>query len=67
MPGPAEVRGHDGQPGMGGGHRVELQGVGVVQPDAPPVQLYFKRARSSEVLLGGPAYHRELLARHLAL
>jgi alkylation response protein AidB-like acyl-CoA dehydrogenase len=32
-----------------------------------PVQLYFKRARSSEVLLGAPAYHRELLARHLAL
>jgi alkylation response protein AidB-like acyl-CoA dehydrogenase len=32
-----------------------------------PVQLYFKRARSSEVLLGAPAHHRELLARHLAL
>jgi alkylation response protein AidB-like acyl-CoA dehydrogenase len=32
-----------------------------------PVQLYFKRARSSEILLGAPAYHRELLARHLAL
>jgi alkylation response protein AidB-like acyl-CoA dehydrogenase len=32
-----------------------------------PVQLYFKRARSSELLLGAPAYHRELLARHLAL
>jgi alkylation response protein AidB-like acyl-CoA dehydrogenase len=32
-----------------------------------PVQLYFKRARSSEVLLGAPAYHRELLARHLTL
>ena len=32
-----------------------------------PVQLYFKRARSSEVLLGAPAYHRELLARYLAL
>jgi alkylation response protein AidB-like acyl-CoA dehydrogenase len=32
-----------------------------------PVQLYFKRARSAEVLLGAPAYHRELLARHLSL
>ncbi len=32
-----------------------------------PVQLYFKRARSSEILLGTPAYHRGLLARHLAL
>ena len=32
-----------------------------------PVQLYFKRARSSEVLLGAPAYHRDFLARHLAL
>ena len=32
-----------------------------------PVQLYFKRARSSEVFLGAPAYHRELLARHLSL
>jgi len=31
------------------------------------VQLYFKRARSSEVLLGAPAYHRDLLARHLSL
>ncbi|MEE4599434.1 acyl-CoA dehydrogenase family protein [Streptomyces sp. DSM 41524] len=27
-----------------------------------PAQLYFKRARSSEVLLGTPAYHRKLLA-----
>jgi len=32
-----------------------------------PIQLYFKRARSSEILLGAPAYHRELLAGHLAL
>ena len=32
-----------------------------------PVQLYFKRARSAEILLGAPAYHRELLAQHLAL
>jgi alkylation response protein AidB-like acyl-CoA dehydrogenase len=32
-----------------------------------PAQLYFKRARSSEILLGAPAYHREILARHLAL
>jgi alkylation response protein AidB-like acyl-CoA dehydrogenase len=32
-----------------------------------PIQLYFKRARSSEILLGAPAYHRDLLARHLAL
>jgi alkylation response protein AidB-like acyl-CoA dehydrogenase len=28
-----------------------------------PAQLYFKRARSSRVLLGGPDYHREMIAR----
>jgi alkylation response protein AidB-like acyl-CoA dehydrogenase len=28
-----------------------------------PAQLYFKRARSSRVLLGGPDYHREIIAR----
>ena len=39
VPGPAEVRGHDGQPGMGGGHRVELERVGVVEPDALPAGL----------------------------
>jgi alkylation response protein AidB-like acyl-CoA dehydrogenase len=27
--------------------------------------LYFKRAKSSELFLGDPAYHRELLAQHL--
>jgi alkylation response protein AidB-like acyl-CoA dehydrogenase len=31
------------------------------------VHLYFKRARSSEILLGDAAYHRELLARHIGL
>ncbi len=31
------------------------------------VHLYFKRAKSSEALLGDAAYHRELVARHLAL
>jgi alkylation response protein AidB-like acyl-CoA dehydrogenase len=31
------------------------------------VHLYFKRARSSESLLGDPAHHRELVARHLGL
>ncbi|UGQ11231.1 acyl-CoA/acyl-ACP dehydrogenase [Yinghuangia sp. ASG 101] len=30
-----------------------------------PAHLYFKRAKSSEVLLGTPAYHRELLAAGL--
>ena len=29
--------------------------------------LYFKRARSSQVLLGDPAYHRELLARRIGI
>ncbi len=29
--------------------------------------LHFKRARSSEALLGSPAYHRELLARRIGL
>ena len=31
------------------------------------VHLYFKRAKSSETLLGDPAYHRELVARHIGL
>lgn len=31
------------------------------------VQLYFKRAKSSESLLGDAAYHRELVAQQLAL
>ncbi|MBI4517092.1 MAG: acyl-CoA/acyl-ACP dehydrogenase [Deltaproteobacteria bacterium] len=31
------------------------------------VHLYFKRAKSSEVLLGDPAYHRELVARRIGL
>jgi alkylation response protein AidB-like acyl-CoA dehydrogenase len=29
--------------------------------------LYFKRAKSSELLLGDPAYHRELLAQELGI
>ena len=29
--------------------------------------LYFKRAKSSELFLGDPAYHRELLAQHLGI
>ena len=29
--------------------------------------LYFKRAKSSELLLGDPAYHRELLAQRLGI
>ncbi|WP_405136562.1 acyl-CoA dehydrogenase family protein [Nocardia sp. NBC_01388] len=29
-----------------------------------PAHLYYKRARSSEVLLGSPAYHRRLLLQH---
>lgn len=32
-----------------------------------PIHIYFKRARSSEIFLGAPAYHRELLAQQLAL
>lgn len=31
------------------------------------VHLYFKRARSSEVFLGDPAYHRERVAREIGL
>jgi len=31
------------------------------------VHLYFKRAKSSEILLGDAAYHRELLARQIGL
>jgi alkylation response protein AidB-like acyl-CoA dehydrogenase len=31
------------------------------------MHLYFKRAKSSEVFLGDPTYHRELLAQHLAI
>jgi alkylation response protein AidB-like acyl-CoA dehydrogenase len=29
--------------------------------------LYFKRAKTSEVLLGDPTYHRELLAQRLGV
>jgi alkylation response protein AidB-like acyl-CoA dehydrogenase len=32
-----------------------------------PAHLYFKRARSSEAMLGTPAYHRDLLALRLGL
>ena len=31
------------------------------------VHLYFKRAKSSETLLGDASHHRELVARHLGL
>ncbi len=31
------------------------------------VHLHFKRAKSSEILLGSPAYHRELVARGIGL
>lgn len=32
-----------------------------------PAHLYFKRAKSSEILFGEPAYHRELLAQKLGI
>jgi alkylation response protein AidB-like acyl-CoA dehydrogenase len=32
-----------------------------------PAHLYFKRAKSSELLFGDPVYHRELLARRIGL
>jgi alkylation response protein AidB-like acyl-CoA dehydrogenase len=32
-----------------------------------PAHLYFKRAKSSELLFGDPAYHRELLAQRLGI
>ncbi|MDP9075053.1 MAG: acyl-CoA/acyl-ACP dehydrogenase [Actinomycetota bacterium] len=32
-----------------------------------PAHLYFRRAKSSEVMLGDPAYHRELLAQRIGL
>ena len=32
-----------------------------------PAQLYFKRAKSSELLLGSPAFHRELLAHRTGI
>jgi alkylation response protein AidB-like acyl-CoA dehydrogenase len=32
-----------------------------------PAHLYFKRAKTSEVLFGTPAYHRDLLAVRLGL
>src|SRR5581483_3121582 len=32
-----------------------------------PAHLYFRRAKSSELLFGDPAYHRELLARRILL
>ncbi len=32
-----------------------------------PAHLYFKRAKSSELLLGEPSYHRELLAQRIGI
>lgn len=32
-----------------------------------PAHLYYKRAKSSEQMLGGPVYHRELLAQRLGI
>lgn len=32
-----------------------------------PAHLYFKRAKSSELLMGDPTYHRELLAQRIGL
>ena len=32
-----------------------------------PANLYYRRAKSSELLLGGPTYHRELLAQRLGI
>ena len=32
-----------------------------------PAHLYFKRAKSSELMLGDPAYHREMLAQRIGL
>ena len=32
-----------------------------------PAHLYFKRAKSSELFLGDPTYHRELLAQRLGI
>ena len=32
-----------------------------------PAHLYFKRAKSTELLLGDPSYHRELLAQRIGL
>ncbi|GAC1570924.1 MAG: acyl-CoA dehydrogenase family protein [Candidatus Dormibacteria bacterium] len=40
-------------------------GVGITWDH--PIHIYFKRARSSELALGTPAQHREILARQLAL
>ena len=39
MPRPAEMRGHHGQPGVGGGDRIEPDRAGVVEPDALPAGL----------------------------
>jgi alkylation response protein AidB-like acyl-CoA dehydrogenase len=40
-------------------------GMGFTWED--PAHLYFKRAKTSQLLLGDPAYHRELLAAHLGI
>jgi alkylation response protein AidB-like acyl-CoA dehydrogenase len=32
-----------------------------------PAHLYFKRAKGSEILLGSPAHHRELIAQRVGL
>ena len=60
------------------GRRAELLGTDVLADDIQihggigftwehPAHLYFKRAKSSELLFGDPTYHRELLAQRIGI
>ena len=46
------------------GHQV-LGGVGYTEDHDMP--LYFKRAKATQLLFGDAKFHREIVARHLAL
>ena len=47
-------------------HAVQIHG-GIGFTWEHPAHLYFKRAKSSELMFGDPAYHRELLAQRIGL
>ena len=47
-------------------HTVQIHG-GIGFTWEHDAHLYFKRARSSELLLGDPTYHRELLAQRIGI
>ena len=47
--------------------RTSRSTAGSASPGSTRAHLYFKRAKSSELLFGDPTYHRELLAQRIGL